>query len=97
MKKTKQKIEFSKKLLIVDYSIMVILLICTLIWGDTIDLPTVVAAWSAQLGISSVAYYWKARCENRVKVPMSVIKSLPPKIRDDVDMTQIITAIIQAE
>lgn len=92
-----KKLEFSKKLLIVDYLIMVILIVSTLIWGDTIDLPTVVVAWAAQLGISSVAYYWKAKCENRLKVPISVVESLPPEIQDKVDMTQIITSIIQAE
>lgn len=91
------KMEFSKKLLIVDYSIMVILLICTIIWGETIDLSTVVAAWTAQLGISSVAYYWKAKCENRIKVPIAVVESLPPEVQDKVDMTQIITTIIQSE
>lgn len=93
----KKKMEFSKKLLIVDYSIMVILLICTFIFSDRIDLSTIVAAWTAQLGISSVAYYWKAKNENRIKVPISVIESLPPEIQDKVDMTQIITSIIQAE
>ena len=93
----KKKTEFSKKLLIVDYSIMVILLICTFIFGNKIDLSTIVAAWTAQLGISSVAYYWKAKNENRIKVPISVIESLPPEIQDKVDMTQIITSIIQAE
>ena len=92
-----KKKEFSKKLLFVDYIIMVILIICTLIWGDTIDLSTIVAAWAGQIGISSVAYYWKAKCENRIKVPIAVIESLPPEVQDKVDMTEIITSIIQSE
>lgn len=88
------KFEFSKKLLIVDYLILIVLLLCTGIFRD-IDFTSIVIAWTAQLGVSQGAYYWKAKCENRTKVPLKVIESLPPEIRDHIDLTQVITSIIQ--
>ena len=91
------KHEFSKKLLFADYIIFVILVICNVMWGSYVDLTTVIVAWVAQLGISSAAYYWKAKSENRVKVPVKVIESLPESVRENLDMTQIITSIIQSE
>ena len=88
------KFEFSKKLLIADYLFMIVLLICAGVFRE-VDFTSIAIAWIAQLGISSAAYYWKAKCENRTKVPLTVIESLPPEIRDHIDLTQIITSIIQ--
>ena len=88
------KTEFSKKLLIVDYLILIVLLICVGVFKD-VDFTTIVVAWTAQLGISSAAYYWKAKCENRTKVPLKVLESLPPEMRDSLDLTQVVTSIIQ--
>ena len=90
------KTEFSKKLLIVDYLIMIVLFICTIIFTE-VDLVTLDVAWVAQLGISSAAYYWKAKSDNRVKVPIKVIESLPEEVREQLDLTQVITSIIQSE
>lgn len=90
------KLEFSKKLLIVDYLILGVLLICALIFPN-VDFPTIICAWILQLGISSGAYYWKAKNENRVKVPIKVVQSLPQEVRDQLDLTQVITSIIQSE
>lgn len=91
-----KKLAFSKKLLIADYSIFIVLVICAAIF-QMVDFTSIIVAWIAQLGISSAAYYWKAKNENRVKVPIKVIESLPPEVRDQVDLTQIVTAIIQSE
>ena len=90
------KKEFSKKLLVVDYLIMIVLFACAVVFRD-VDFATIIVAWIAQLGISSAAYYWKAKCENRTKVPLKVIESLPEDMREQVDLTQVITAIIQSE
>ena len=90
------KTEFSKKLLYADYAIMLVLFLCTIACPE-IDFITLDVAWIAQIGISSTAYYWKAKNENRTKVPMEVIKSLPKKMREEIDLTQIITSIIQSE
>lgn len=90
------KVEFSKKLLILDYLILIVLFCCTLLFPE-IDFITLDVAWIAQVGISSMAYYWKAKTENRIKVPFKVIESLPEDMRGDIDLTQIITTIIQHE
>lgn len=91
-----KKIEFSKKLLIVDYLILVVLLACAAIFQN-VDFAAVIVAWIAQIGVSSAAYYWKAKNENRTKIPLKVIESLPQEVREQMDITQIITSIIQAE
>ena len=89
------KTEFSKKLLVLDYLILMVLFLCLIFTGK--DLSGIVIAWIAQTGISSTAYYWKAKCENRTKVPFKVIESLPEDMREKIDLTQIITSIIQHE
>lgn len=89
------KVEFSKELLIVDYLILIVLLLCH-IFTDK-DLTNIIIAWIAQTGISSAAYYWKAKCENRTKVPFKVMESLPEDMREKIDLTQIIISIIQHE
>lgn len=90
------KVEFSKKLLIVDYLILMVLFLCTIFFPG-VDFITLDVAWIAQVGISSMAYYWKAKTENRIKVPFKVMESLPEDMRGDIDLTQIITTIIQHE
>jgi hypothetical protein len=89
-----KKLEFSKKLLIADYLVAVALIVCTILFPE-VDFVTLDIAWIAQLGISTGAYYWKAKTENRTKVPLNVVKSLPKDMREKVDLTQIITSIIQ--
>ena len=88
--------EFSKLLLMADYAMMLLLVLLTLAC-QSVDLTVVDVAWIAQLGISTGAYYWKTRSDNRVKVPINVIKSLPKSMRDELDMTEIITSIIRSE
>lgn len=90
------KLEFSKKLLILDYLILGGLLICVAMF-QTVDFVTIICAWIAQLAVSSGFYYWKAKNENRVKVPIKIVESLPKDVQDRLDLTQIITAVIQSE
>lgn len=92
----KKKKEFSKLLLIADYFIFLGLLIAALFFPE-VDIVAIVIAWIAQLGISSAAYYWKAKNENRAKIPLKVVESLPKNIRKDLDLTQVVTSIIQSD
>ena len=92
----RMKTEFSKKLLYADYIIMIILLVCTVLFPG-IDFITLDVGWIAQIGVSSAAYYWKAKSDNRIKVPVKVVQSLPEELRKDMDLTQIITTIIQSD
>ena len=95
MKKETTKIEFSKKLLIVDYLIMIVLFVCAVVFPE-VDFTTMIVAWVANVGISTGAYYWKTRSDNRVKVPLKVIESLPASMRKELDLTQIVVSIIQS-
>lgn len=90
------KCEFSKKLLVVDYLVMIVLFVCAIYFPE-VDFTTIIVAWIAQLGISSAAYYWKAKNENRAKVPLKVVESLPEDIRQQLDLTQVVTSIIQSD
>ena len=90
------KMEFSKKLLIADY-ILFILLCISAIFFTPVDLTGVIIAWIAQIGISSTAYYSKAKSENKTKIPMKIVETMPEDIRNEMDLTQVITTIIQGE
>lgn len=90
------KWEFGKKLLAVDYFIFCVMVGCMIFFRD-IDFTGVVCAYVGQLTIATGAYYWKSKCENRMKVPIKVVESLPEEIRAQLDLTSIITAIIQSE
>lgn len=85
-----------KKVLFVDYLILIVLLVCKIIFPES-DYNEVLIAWIAQISVTTGVYGWKAKSENRVKVPMKVIESLPKEVREGLEMTQIITSIIQSE
>lgn len=119
-----KKMGFSKKLLIADYVIAIILLmaffICTYINGvyameNTdklieigIDISSIsmsppfnldmfgilLSTWIIQLGISSGAYYMMAKSEHKIELPMALVNDLPQDIKEQVDMTQIITTVL---
>lgn len=89
-------IEFSKKLLLMDYLILIVLFICAIAFQQ-VDFTTIIVAWIAQIGISSGAYYWKAKSENRTKIPFKVIESMPKDMQDKINLTEIITTIINTE
>ena len=120
----KKKKGFSKKMLIADYVIAVILVtvffICTYINGTYtmetmnrliemgIDVSTAtisppfnldifgifLSTWIVQLGVSSGAYYVLIKSEHKMEMPMELINDLPQDIKDQVDMTQIITSVL---
>ena len=115
---------FSKKLLILDYSIAAILLvaffICHIVnglycinatneliqMGVDISMISITApfnldifgillgTWITQLAISSTAYYVLVKSERKVQLPMMLINDLPQDIKENVDMTQIITTVL---
>ena len=91
----KKCVEFSKKLLIVDYVIFVLLLIGFFVPGnDTMNWAIIVAAWIAQIAISSGAYYWKSKSENLVKLPIAMLKDIPEDMRERADPNQIIASVL---
>ena len=91
-----KNIEFSKILLFLDYLCMIVLVYLTIKFPN-IDFIALDIAWIAQLGISSGFYYWKSKSDNKTKIPIKVIRSLPKEMREKVDVTQVIITSIQSE
>ena len=50
--------------------------------------------WIAQLGISSGAYYMLIKSEHKIQLPMQMIEELPDDIKNEVDMNNLITTIL---
>ena len=124
MNKNKKKKGFSKKLLIADYAIAVVLVIaffiCTYIngvytmntintlieMGIDVSMATIsppfnldmfgilLSTWIVQLGVSSGAYYVLIKSEHKMELPMQLLNDLPENIKEEIDMTQIITSVL---
>lgn len=95
MRKRKSKWCFSKKLLIADYVILLLLILLFLVPGtDKTNLAAVIVAWIAQFAVSSGCYYWKAKSENLVKMPILLLDDLPADMREKADPNQIIASVL---
>lgn len=94
--KTKKTVEFSKKLLVIDYVVLIALVVASALLPE-VEFTSIIVAWIAQLGISSTAYYWKAKADNRTKIPFKVIETLPEDIRKELNLTEIIVSMINSE
>ena len=91
----KSKLCFSKKLLITDYVILgVLMLLFLLPDGDKTNLSIVLVAWIAQIAISTGAYYWKAKAENLVKLPIVMLNDIPEDMREKADPNSIIASVL---
>ena len=91
----KRKMCFSKKLLIADYTILILLMLLFLLpEADKTNLAIVLVAWIAQIAISTGAYYWKAKAENLVKLPIVMLKDIPGDMREKVDPNSIIASVL---
>lgn len=51
-------------------------------------------SWIMQLAVSSGAYYMMSRSDHRIQLPMHLIRDMPDDIKEQVDMTQIITTVL---
>ena len=86
---------FSKKLLIADYVILLLLVALFFVPGvDTMNWTILVTAWIAQLAISTRSYYKKAEAENLIKLPILLLADLPEDMRERADPTQIIASVV---
>lgn len=52
------------------------------------------SAWITQLGVSSYAYYSLVKRERKMEMPMKLIEELPDDIKQDLNMTEIITTVL---
>jgi len=90
----KTKIEFCKWLLIADYAVF-LLLVCLLLWCEAgSNLVMVVSGWVAQLGVSTGFYFWKAKAENLVKLPIYLLKDIPEKYMITTDPNRVIESVL---
>lgn len=93
-----KKLCFSKKLLIADYIILVLLLSAIIVLS-ALELPTdgvvaVTVAWIAQIAVSSGFYYWKAKHENLIKMPLQLLDGLSDAMKEKADPNQIIESVL---
>lgn len=74
--------------------LLLMLMVFFLPGTDTMNWAIIIAAWIAQLAISSGAYYWKSKSENLVKLPITMLKDIPEDMRDKADPNQIIASVL---
>lgn len=93
-----KKLEFSKKLLIADYVILILMIVAffvlSVIGNDTSNCAIIIGGWIAQIAVSSGAYYWKSKAENLVKLPITMLKEIPEDMKEKADPNQIIASIL---
>lgn len=96
--RTTKKLCFSKKLMVADYAILAVfiigLFVLVVLDRNATEWAVATAAWIAQVGISTGAYYWKAKGENLVKLPMQLLKELPDDMRERADPNSIIASVM---
>lgn len=69
--------------------------VSTIIAPLNIDVFNIIlSAWIAQLGISSGAYYMMAKSDHRIELPMILVNQMPDELKEQCDMTQIITTVL---
>ena len=115
---------FSKKLLIADYTVTVVLIVAFFICsiangvyimnatnefvalGHDVSMITITppfnlegfgvffSAWTAQLAISSYAYYSLVKRERKIEMPMKMLETIPDDIKDKLDMTSIFETVL---
>ncbi len=120
----KRKKGFSKKLLIADYAVTIVLIVAFFIchtvnglysmttmneliqMGVDISMVTITApfnldifgiilgTWTAQLAISSYAFYSMTKSEHKIELPIRLLENLPEDIKESVDMTSIISTVL---
>ena len=94
----KPKLCFSKKLLIADYLVLLVMvgafMYFTYKGKDTTNCAIVIGAWIAQLAVSTGFYFWKAKAENLVKMPIQMLKDIPEDMKERADPNQIIASVL---
>ncbi len=74
-----KRMEWSKRILIFSYSVLMGLLVVFLACEDKVSTATVVCAWIVECGAATGFYFWKAKNENRSKYALRFIEKLADK------------------
>lgn len=69
-------------------------MVFTLLGKDTSNCAIVIGAWIAQLAVSSGFYYWKAKAENLIKMPITLLDDLSDDMKEKADPNQIIASVL---
>lgn len=116
--------EFSKKLLLADYIIALMLIVgffisvalngiyakevysTMLASGIDVSYSSIpqlynldgfgilLGSWILQLGVSSGAYYMMSKSDHKVQLPMAMLNTMPDEIKEQLDMTQVVTTLL---
>ena len=116
--------EFSKKLLLADYIIALMLIVgffisvalngiyakevysTMLASGIDVSYSSIpqlynldgfgilLGSWILQLGVSSGAYYMMSKSDHKIQLPMAMLNTMPDDIKSQLDMTQIVTTVL---
>lgn len=94
----KKKLCCSKKLLIAVFAVLFLLLWMmhedSIAGRDTTNWATVICGWFAVMAVAIGFYYWKAKSENLVKMPIQMLKDLPEDMKERADPNQIIASVL---
>lgn len=90
MKKSKVKMDCSKKILLVSYisaiSLTLFMVVGIILKLDVSPIENITLASWAEVTAANSFYYIKSKVENRLKI----ISTLPQELKDSVDINQII-------
>lgn len=90
--------EYSKKLRDRDYKVLLVMLLVLIVLiifdKNATEWAVATGAWITHMAISTGAYYWKAKTENLVKLPIAMLKDIPEDMRERVDPNQIIASVL---
>lgn len=68
--------EWSKKILIFSYTMLIVLILVFLCSNDKSSAATVLCAWILECGAATGFYFWKAKNENRSKYAVKFVREL---------------------
>lgn len=71
-----KRMEWSKRILIFSYTLLVLLLIASFLVTDTASIATIICAWILECSAATGFYFWKAKNENRSKYAMKFVREL---------------------
>lgn len=52
------------------------------------------STWTAQLGISSYAFYSMTKSEHKIELPIKLLENLPEDIKDRIEVTEIVSTVL---
>lgn len=71
--------EWSKRILIFSYLMLVVFIVIFLVVDDKASAATVLCGWIVECGAATGFYFWKAKNENRSKYAQIFVRELAEK------------------